>query len=368
MSLSFFMPSKVIGGDEAVIKNSFIFSSLGKKAIIITGKSSAEKSGALNDVKVALDRENIEYTVYNKINENPLLSLCFEAGKTAYDFSADFMIGIGGGSVLDATKAAAIFADNPNFSQDDIYTRKIPAKHLKTVLIGTTSGTGSEVSSVSVMTHDKTGVKKSISGPDCYADYVFADDRYTFSMPYNTTVSTALDALAHITEGFFSPKMTESEMLFANEGIPMLVSALKEINETKALPNENLRRKLYTASLYAGMVLNTCGTGFPHPLGYVLTEYKGIPHGKACTYFYEFFLSRAKEFEREKFDKFIRLTKIKEDELIRIVNELTDIKVCFTDEEKERIKKRFTSNPPRNFQNSPGGFSVEDILNNNLYK
>lgn len=362
MFFSFHMPVKVIGGRDCVLNNGGIFSSFGKKCLIITGKNSAKLSGGLKDVTAVLEKENIQYDIYDNINENPLVSRCFEAGKKAREINADFLVGIGGGSVLDATKASAIFAAEPKMEKNDIFSRSAGVTPLPKILIGTTAGTGSEVSAVSVLTLDENGMKKSISGDDCYADVVFADSKYTCSASYDTTVSTALDALAHITEGFFSKKLTDTEKLFARFGIPLLSSCLKKLSLSRELPDEKEREKLYCASLYAGIVLNTCGTSFPHPLGYILTQYRHIPHGKACTAFMKPFLKKAKTFENEKFREFITLTGMAEDEFISLIEKLTDIKdISFPESELEEIAKRWDI-PPKNFANTPGGFTKEEAI------
>ena len=102
MDFNLSLPVKVISGRDCVLKNSEKLCSFGKSCLIVTGGKSAVLSGALEDVKIALEKENIGYTVYNKIGPNPLLNLCFEGGKLARETKADFIIGIGGGSPLDA--------------------------------------------------------------------------------------------------------------------------------------------------------------------------------------------------------------------------------------------------------------------------
>ena len=94
----YYMPAKVFFGENCVVKNSAVFSDMGKMAIIVTGKSSA-KNGALDDVKKALDTEGINYCIYDEIKENPTGENVLEAVKVAKDNNADFVIGIGGTTV-----------------------------------------------------------------------------------------------------------------------------------------------------------------------------------------------------------------------------------------------------------------------------
>ena len=169
MSDLIYMPVRCLWGKNAVAENSSEFKMLGKKCLILTGKSGAKKSGALDDAIKALEIENIGYAVFDEIGENPLLSVCHKAGVAAREANADFLLGIGGGSVLDAAKAIAIYASNPVLSPIDIYKREYDNAPLPVALIGTTAGTGSEVTAVAVLTNDETGIKKSISelSPKC---------------------------------------------------------------------------------------------------------------------------------------------------------------------------------------------------------
>ncbi|MCQ2477084.1 MAG: iron-containing alcohol dehydrogenase, partial [Clostridia bacterium] len=233
MTYNVYMPVRVIYGKNAVIENSALLKEQGKSCLIVTGKSGAEKSGALADAKAALEKEGISYEIYNGIGENPMVSSCFEAGKKAREMKADFILGIGGGSALDASKSIAIFASNENLAPLDIYKRVYDSASLPVVLIGTTAGTGSEVTGVSVMTNDETGIKKSISGPDCYAKLSFCDPEYTSSLPYKSTVSTTLDAFAHAVEGFFTTKCEGVVRTYAEKCIPEIYACLKVLSQSK---------------------------------------------------------------------------------------------------------------------------------------
>lgn len=359
MSDSIYMPVKCFWGKNCVADNSASLSSLGKSCLILTGKSSAVKSGALDDAKNALQKENISFEIFDGIGENPLVSACHSAGEAARKANADFILGIGGGSVLDAAKAVAIYASNKELSPIDIYKREYNSAPLPVALIGTTAGTGSEVTAVAVLTNDETGIKKSISGPDCYAAISFCDPKYTESLSYASTVSTALDAFAHAIEGFFTPKCNGPLRLFAEKCIPELYSCLKTLSESGKVDSA-LREPLYYSSIYAGLVINTCGTAFPHPLGYVLTENYGIPHGMACAAFFAPYIDRCARFSPEKYADFIEMTD-NIDTVKTVIASLTDLKgTKITSEEAEKYALRWQSVIPRNFTASPGGLTQKE--------
>lgn len=353
-----YVTPKVYSGDNCVLNNANVFADFGKRCLIITSKSGAIKSGALDDVCKALQQNEIEYAVFDKITENPLVSTVIEAGRVAREMKADFVIGIGGGSPLDASKAVAICAMNPDYDIDGLYNRKNPSKALPVILVGTTSGTGSEVTGVSVLTNDNTMQKRSIGGPDCYGTVSFCDAKYTHSMSYNVTVSTALDAFAHAVEGFFSKKCTEIPSFFAQKAIPLLFSNLLKLNKTKELPDTKGREELYLGSVYAGLELNVCGACFPHTVGYVLTEEFNVPHGKACTAFMPLFLQNAKKYDAERFHQLLRLAGADEETIISAIKELTDVKINASDEDITLWCSRWVDGN-KNFDNSPGGFDYK---------
>ena len=360
MTENIYIPVKVIYGKNAVNENSSVLSELGGTCLVLTGGNSAKKSGALDDALSALEKCKIRYDIFDKISANPLLSVCHSAGEAARRINADFILGIGGGSALDSAKATAIFAANQNLSPNDIYKRVYDNTPVKVALIGTTAGTGSEVTGVSVLTNDETGRKKSISGADCYAAVSFCDYTYTCSVPYDITVSTALDAFAHAIEGYFTPKSTGIIDLWAEKCIPEIYNALCVMYETKTVPNDKLREILYRGSLYAGLVINTCGTAFPHPLGYVLTENYGVPHGKACAAFFSAFFDRALKYSSSKAEKLCSLCCAESDEIIEVVSKLANIKIHISEEEAEKYSLRWAENVPKNFISSPGSLTREE--------
>jgi len=354
------MPVRIISGYNCVIKNSAELKKLGRKCLIVTSKTSAKKSGALDDVVTALAKENIEYCIFDEITENPLVSTVIKAGEKAREFGAEFVIGIGGGSPLDASKAVAICAENPEYDIKGLYNRSIPSKALPVVLVGTTSGTGSEVTGVSVLTNDEDLMKKSISGADCYGAVSFLDPKYTCSMNYDITVSTALDAFAHAVEGWFSPLCSDLPTQYAKMALPLIYNGLKYLNETKSLPNEKLREDLYYGSIYAGLELNVCGAAFPHTVGYVLTENFGIPHGKACTAFMPYFLEKAKKNKKARYCELLEVIGDSEENIINIINNLTNIKnLKMTDKEIKEWCSRW-NNGNKNFDKTPGGFNAAE--------
>ena len=288
--MRFFVPTDLRIGAEIVSTSAEAFHALGEKCLILTGSSSAKQSGALDDLCRTLDNLEIAYIVYDRIRQNPAVDICREAGLLALQMQADFLVGIGGGSVLDAAKAAAVFAANPDLDEENLYAYAWKKAPLPVVCIGTTAGTGSEVTPVSVLT-DSTGRKRSIREDRLYPALSLGDPRYLESVPPTFVRSCAVDAAAHCIESYFAKPATPVSRLFAARGAAMLASLLDRLDALGAPEYE----QLYLASIYGGYAISVTGTAFPHAMGYFLTETYHVAHGTACAVFLPAFLQHAAE-------------------------------------------------------------------------
>ena len=282
MKFDFYMPTKIFSGRNC-IRNNADKLAIGKCCMIVTGASSAVRSGALDDVISVLSDNGTEYVIFDEIRENPLLSTIYDGGVIARESGCDFVIGIGGGSPMDAAKAIAAFAANPGIAPDEIYNVSALKPSLPIILIPTTSGTGSEANPYSIITLDGEDKKKTFNSPYSYAKYAFLDYKYTLSLSRNYSLSTALDAFCHCIESYLSPKSTEISRMFAVWGARQIWNALDELDRGEI--SEDSREALMYASFAGGVAINTTGTGFPHPMGYNLTFHSELPHGRACAAF-----------------------------------------------------------------------------------
>ena len=360
MNASFYLPTAVFFGREALAKNAGILQNAGKKAFLVTGRHSAAACGALDDVKTVLAAANIPFMLFDKITENPPLLLCHKAGQEAAAFGADLVIGIGGGSPMDAAKAVAAFAADPALAPEDIYD---PAKRheqaLPLYLIPTTAGTGSEVNPYSVLTLPDGRRKKTFKAADTWPRAAFVDPRYTASMPRETTISTALDAFAHAMESYLSPKSTvfsEHAALFAAKEL------FDVLSQDPTTFDEDMRERLSAAATAAGAAISVTGTGFPHPLGYSLTLLDGVPHGRACAAFAGDYLTYNEKTEAgaARIAAFCAHIGAKPGVLKVFLPALAGVEFRFTEEQiKERVD---LVKGAGNYQNSPYVLSEAEML------
>lgn len=336
MDINFKFPTEIIGG-QGSIKNFEGVASMGRRALIVCGSAGARLSGALADVVKLLDSNNIDYSIYDKVSPNPAIDECEGARKFAE--GAEFIIAIGGGSVMDAAKAIAVLCANPDLPAERLYDSSLCA--IPIVCVGITAGTGSEANCSSVITN-RLGQKKGFSNPAVFPRYSFCDPRYTCSLDLRQTVSTALDAFCHAVESLFSTKATLFSESYSERAIQLIFPALRKIADGGFIPEDmELRESLLYGSVLAGRAICFAGTGYPHPAGYPFTEHCGLPHGAACALFIEDFLKRTGS-SRPEFYNWLCYTAGGENELYRVLRILTrnsfKISPEFADGVFERIK------------------------------
>ncbi|NLB88357.1 MAG: iron-containing alcohol dehydrogenase [Syntrophomonadaceae bacterium] len=279
MNWQWFVPTKVFYGDDVIKNNASTLKGLGEKAMIVTGQGgSAKRNGSLGDMTEALESMNIKWELFNAIEANPSIDTIHKGAEFAKKHGVDFVIGIGGGSPLDAAKAIAVLAVN-DISDEDLFALKFDDV-LPIVAVPTTAGTGSEVTPYSIITYPAIRSKKSIFGDKLFPQVSFLDPKYTLDLPLHITIDTAVDAYAHVLEGYLSPRHTLLSDLLAKEALGILGAELRHLAADKPLAYENRNNLLY-GSMLAGMVISHTATSIPHALSYSLTYFKDIPHGRA---------------------------------------------------------------------------------------
>lgn len=323
MILNSYMPVKVVTGADCVRQSAKELAKLGSVCLIVTGKNAAKVSGALRDVTETLELNGQKWIHFDEIGQNPKLTDCVRAAQMAIAGGADFILGIGGGSALDAAKCIAVLAANPGLTQAQLYAFDWANTPLKIVAVGTTAGTGSEVTKVSVIT-TPDGRKKSFHHEAIFPVLALGDPNYTVSLSPAVTRSTTVDVLAHCTESFFSRSANHISRHFAVEGIRLLLPVWRMMAEDGC---ENLdystREQLYCASIYGGLAINVTGTCFPHTMGYLLTEAFGIPHGTACAVFQKDFYEYNKAVVPELAAEFMERIGCNEEEYLSLIEKLT---------------------------------------------
>ena len=323
MTLNSYMPVKLITGAGCVRTGAKELAKLGKVCLIVTGKKSAKVSGAFQDVTDTLDLNGQKWILFDGIGQNPKLTDCMAAAEKAIEAEADFILGIGGGSALDAAKCIAVLAANPGMTQAQLYAFDWANAPLKIAVVGTTAGTGSEVTKVSVIT-TPDGRKKSFHHEAVFPALAFGDPNYTMSLPPLVTQATAVDVLAHCAESFFSRAANHISRCYAVEGIRLLLPVFRRMTENGCDDlNYEIREQLYCASIYGGLAINVTGTCFPHTMGYLLTEAFEIPHGTACAVFQREFYEYNKTVVPDLAAEYLERIGCSEEEYFRLIEKIT---------------------------------------------
>lgn len=288
-----YMPVLICNEENAVINHSHKLAEMGNNALIVTGKCSSRKNGSLYDVETALNKYKIKYKIFDDVEENPSVQTIINASKVGSQANVDFIIGVGGGSPLDAAKAIAFMLKHPG-GEELLYTPG-DDEHLPLALIPTTCGTGSEVTPVSVLTLPELGTKKSISHK-IFADIALIDGRYLKSAPLQVIRNTALDALTHMIESFLNTKADDFSRMYVSSGLDLWKKNMSVLENGEA-DTEQLC-EMMNASAMAGMAIAQTSTGIPHGLSYSLTIGMHIPHGAAVGYFTAGYINEADEADR----------------------------------------------------------------------
>lgn len=295
--MKLYMPTKVFFERDCVLKHSEELITLGKHAMIVTGKHSSRVNGALADVEQALKDTGKNYCIFDEIEENPSVETVVRAAKIAVDEGVDFFVAIGGGSPMDASKAISLLAANPESMecpQKWLYM-SVPADSYPIAAVPTTSGTGSEVTPYAILTLHNKHTKQSIAHK-LFADVAFVDAGYLKTSSYANMVSTCVDALAHLIESYLNTNANVMNRMYSAEGLRVWGSVKEQLLPEKADRDGKLELAdmafdtFMRASVIAGMAITHTGTSIPHGLSYPVTYEMGVPHGKAVGFFLPGFL------------------------------------------------------------------------------
>ena len=277
----FKIPTLVYLEEECLAKRGQLMAEYGKKALIVTGHSSA-RNGSLADVTEQLDKLGISYEVYDQTKENPPVEQVMELQSLYRDKHIDFLIGLGGGSAMDLAKAAAVMLFYPDETAGFLYKPIKITRSLPVVAVPTTCGTGSEVTGASVITRHDVANKQSITSR-VYPVLALLDGKYIKDCPQSVVCNTSIDTLGHLVESFINTTASEYSDMIVREGLRVWARC-KETLQGEHRTKEDCYN-LMLSSNYGGMAIAHCGTSLPHGASYTVTYNTGMPHGKAVGYF-----------------------------------------------------------------------------------
>ena len=305
IAFKYFLPVNIEFGSGKVAKAGELTKPYGKKALIVTGHSSAKKSGLYDKVKDSLKAEGIDSVLFDKVAQNPLTTTAAEGAAFAKDNGCDVVVAIGGGSIMDCAKAIAFLAVNDGDVSDYIFGKKASDTALPIILIPTTCGTGSEGNGIAVLTNPDNGDKKSLRCNAIVAKVSIVDPECMMTMPKHVLASVGFDALCHNMEAYTSKiaqPFTDALSLYA---VDLIVHNLVDVY--KGTGSKESWEKITLASTIGGMVINTAGVTLAHGMEHPASGLKDIVHGKGLAALTPTIIEASYQGAPEKFAKLAKL-------------------------------------------------------------
>ena len=277
----------------------------GNKVLIVTGKRSTKKSGLLDKVKDLLSEEKVQYEVFDKVEQNPLTTTVYKGANIIKETGCNVVLGIGGGSILDAAKSIAFMAKNPGDLSDYIFGIKQGVEALPIVLVPTTCGTGSEGNCFSVITNPETKDKKSLRTNLIIAKSSIIDPKLMITMPKKIIASVGFDALCHNMEAYLSTigqPLTDMQSYY---GIKLLAENLTKVyddpEDLEAFENVTL------ASTLGGMVIGVAGVVAPHGMEHPVSGLYDVVHGRGLAALTPEIIDKSWRYDSQKFSDISKL-------------------------------------------------------------
>ncbi len=288
----FLMPTKVLFGTGQISKTGEEAARLGKKALVVTGFKAMRQAGITGQVEQSLTAHGLTFELFEKVEANPSTDTVDAGVKLALETGCDLVIGLGGGSAIDAAKAIAS-AGGLNAPILTLMEKGMSEKGFPCIAIATTSGTGAEVTAISVLTVRSKNRKDALRSPYNFPDVAIVDPGLTLNLTPYLTANTGIDALTHAVEAYTSRTANPVSDLYACKAIALVNKYLRRAvlvgNDLEA------REGMALASNLGGIAIAYAGVGAAHGLGMTIggicnTDH-GISVGIALPYVIEFNLA-----------------------------------------------------------------------------
>jgi len=283
-----FSVPKIVFGDDALSELELI---QGEKAIIITDKI-VNALGLADKVSNILCERQWSTAIWDGVISDPKVSTVKEAAEAMKKFEADWIIAIGGGSVIDTAKAAWVLYEKPDVQLEALTPFDVLGlrSKAKLVCIPTTTGTGSEATKAIVIRDDETGRKFATINPELTPDLAILDPAFVVGLPKELTAYTGMDALTHSIEGYVSVWKNDFSDGCSLQAVKMIFKWLQKSVED--LSDLEAREKMLVAACLAGMSFGNSQAALAHSLGHsmgsVLRLHHGLSVGMALPYTIEF--------------------------------------------------------------------------------
>lgn len=271
------IPSNLYGGIGSIEKIREILSMENTKKVTIFTDKGIVTSGLINLLLEQLEKKGVLYEIYDDLPSEPTYQEVNQIVSNATLSGGTLVIAIGGGSVMDTAKLYTVLNGAKYTIQDLLKDPSLAKKTIKSVMIPTTCGTGSEATCNSIVGVPEDGVKVGIVNSELIPDYVILDPQMIKKLPKELVAATGIDALSHCIECFTSNKANPFSNTYALMGGKLIIENIREAYMNPE--NVKAKEKLLLGAFYGGVAITASGTTAVHALSYPLGGKYHIPHG-----------------------------------------------------------------------------------------
>lgn len=266
-------------GSGAALRLAQELASLGVSKPFLVVDPGVRKAGVVDAILERLAADGVQHVVYSDIEPNPRDTTIHHAFDAASAAGCDGVVGIGGGSAIDAAKGVAVLLTNGGNIGDYDGTNKIEKDLPPIVAIPTTAGTGSEVTANSALTRSADHYKMSLRSPRLLPRLAILDPALLGSLPHYVAATSGMDALTHAVEGYLSVRASPMSDFFALRAIEVIAENLRPFVANPK--NSHAASNMLMGSMLAGLVISNTGTGNDHALARALGGLCDVAHGVA---------------------------------------------------------------------------------------
>ena len=298
------IPTRIVFGqnviDDALKSNSTLIKG---KILIVTGRNSMRKLGYIDRIENILHQMNsvTDVVVYENITPNPRTIDVNEAITIGLNKNIDVVIGLGGGSAIDAAKAIAVGIGAREYIDEYLISGKSPSKEtLPVIAIPTTAGSGSELSMGAIITDQSRKIKTGIRGEKIFPSLAIVDPSFTYQLPLKITCETGFDVFTHAVETLISNRANPFTEMLSKEAIKIVKDNLPIL--VKDISNIDARKNMSYASMLMGINLGNSSTCLPHRLQYPIGAITDTSHSAGLASIYRSWIYHTYNYSSSKFN------------------------------------------------------------------
>jgi alcohol dehydrogenase len=279
--------SEIVFGSGRIAEAGQIVRKYGNRCLMVTTPDKPLRP-LYERVKNILAEAGVEVAHFDGVIPNPTTETSAAGSKMAKEHGADVILGLGGGSSMDAAKAIAVEATHEGSAWDYLFYKEPapdPSKVLPVIAVSTTSGTGSQVTQVSVITNTAERDKSALYNPVIFPKVAIVDPELMITLPVSVTAPTGFDVFSHAFESMINPGTGAYVTLMAKEAIQLVIENLPRVLENGS--DLAAREKMALADTLAGLCIASAGVTLPHGMGMAVGGmYPHVAHGEALAILY----------------------------------------------------------------------------------